>query len=288
MNFNKEIVRRAAIEALKVRSEYGIKLWQAICIYDLAEEKLGLRIHFDDIPSMEGTYINDLPPTIILSSLRPTGRMAFNCAHEIGHHQFGHGTRVDELVKSDHRKKYNPEEFLADCFAAFLLMPKIAVRHGFAKREWDISSCTPEQLYVVAGWLGVGYTTLVKHMCYSLYLLSSKQAQKLCKTSPKKIRETIICGEAKGNLFVVGREWSDRPIDIQVGDLVMFREEMLFDGKCIQACSHLQVDGVFKGVCPGIGRFYSSDRKWAEFVRVSRTEYKGRCIYRHLEDTDYE
>lgn len=83
MNQKIELARKAVYEALRLRKQQDLQLWQAICIYDLAEE-LGLRVYFDAIPSMEGMYMNGSPPRIILSSLRPTGRMVYTCIMRSG------------------------------------------------------------------------------------------------------------------------------------------------------------------------------------------------------------
>ena len=56
-------------------------------------------------------------PTVILSSLRPPGRRAFTCGHELGHHVSGDGTRVDQLVGQWQPPTFDSREFAADCFA---------------------------------------------------------------------------------------------------------------------------------------------------------------------------
>jgi hypothetical protein len=47
-------------------------------------------------------------------------------------------------------------------------MPKAAVVGGFSRRNWNAASSTPAQIYTIAGWLGVGYETLITHMRASL------------------------------------------------------------------------------------------------------------------------
>lgn len=284
------LARNAATEALRVRRRHGLQLWQAICVYDLAEQKLGLKVYFDAIPSMEGMYMDGSPPRIILSSVRPQGRMVYTCAHEIGHYIFGHGARVDDVGEAaDGSTRWvEREEYLAECFAGFLLMPKVAVSHGFARRKWDISECTPEQLYVVAGWLGVGYTTLIGHMSRSLKAVPSERARQLAKIPLKRIRASIFGEEVEAHVVVVDQHWFGRPIDVQVGDLILFRHRIEFEGNCIEPMCSFQRERIYQAVCPGIGRCFGSGREWAEFVRVSRKEYVGQCRYRHLEDPEYE
>ncbi len=228
--------------------------------------------------------MNLSPPTIILSALRPAGRMAYTCAHEIGHYILGHGARVDEELEDIDIGRLNAEEYTAECFAGFLLMPKIAVSHGFAGRGWDITEYMPEHFYTVSGWLGVGYTTLIRHMSSSLKILPSRHVEGLVKVPLRKIRRSILKQESKDHLVVVDEEWFGRPIDIQVGDMVLFEHDIVFEGNCIEPVRYSTPKSVYKAVLPGIGRCYSKEAEWAEFVRVSRKEYVGQYQYRHLEE----
>jgi len=287
MNWRNDLARIGLTEALHIRTAHNIKLYEPICPYDLAE-KLDIRVYFDAMPSMEGAYINDEPPRIILSALRPSGRAAYTCAHEIGHHVFNHGSRIDELFENPDKIQQNRDEFLADVFAGFLLMPKLAVSYGFSQRKWSINDFTPEQAFVVAGWLGVGYTTLINHICYSFRLISSDKAKELCKVPLKKIKRNLIGQEVQENIFLVDRYWVGRPIDIQVGDLIIFQEDVILDRKVVKSMSVSSKKREFQGLHPGIGRFYNNDDSWSAFVRVSRKEYTGQARFRHLEDPEHE
>jgi Zn-dependent peptidase ImmA (M78 family) len=80
----------AAQAASDARDRVGFDLIAPIDVYDLAE-RLGVRVLFLDV-SMEGFYQKGPPSRILLSAQRPLARRAFTCAHEIGHHWFGHGS----------------------------------------------------------------------------------------------------------------------------------------------------------------------------------------------------
>ena len=149
------IARKATAEALRTRLRAGYGLDTPICAYDL-EGCLGIEVRFFDLPSLEGMYYNSPKPHIILSSLRPPGRRAFTCAHELGHHSRGDGTCLDEMVEQWTGPRFDPTEFFADCFAGALLMPKTAVERAFSLRQWGISECTPDQVYAIANYFGVG------------------------------------------------------------------------------------------------------------------------------------
>jgi Zn-dependent peptidase ImmA (M78 family) len=138
MERRRSLVMDAADAALRVRQSAGLGMWTPMCVYDVAE-KLGIEVRFVDISSMEGMYCKIATPLILVSSLRPSGRQAFTCAHELGHHIYKHGTRIDELVdRPTAKSRFDPEEFLADCFAGLLLMPKSAVSRAFAICGWDL------------------------------------------------------------------------------------------------------------------------------------------------------
>lgn len=80
-------------------------------------------------------YQRGTPQRIHLSSLRPLARRAFNCAHELGHHLLGHGSSIDELRENQLVRPWDvPDEYSADTFAAYALMPTLGLRNAFAKR----------------------------------------------------------------------------------------------------------------------------------------------------------
>ncbi len=198
----KQLAQQALFKALQVRKEGHLELSDPICIYDLVEQ-FGVEIRFVSIPSMEGVYLKSSRPIIILSSERPQVRQVYNCGHEFGHHVFNHGSRIDEFVeKKEMDRVFNPEEFLVECFSGFLLMPKMAVQNAFQVRNWAPNSATPVQIYTIAGLFGVGYSTLITHMQYSLRILNPSHAQKLNKIHPKQIKRELL-GETTNSFFLV-------------------------------------------------------------------------------------
>ena len=115
MNNRRAIARQAMAAALRTRLSVGYGLDHGVCVYDLAA-KLGVEVRFLDLPSMEGMYSSASGPTVIVSSLRPPGRWAFTCAHELGHHNRSDGVEIDELVEQWEKPRIDPKEFAADCF----------------------------------------------------------------------------------------------------------------------------------------------------------------------------
>ena len=284
----RELARTSLQQAVRLRKKLGISIYEAVCPYDSAE-KLGIEVHFIDIPSLEGMYMKGKPPIIIISSLRPSGRTAYTCAHEIGHHVFNHGTRVDEYLENLPVERNSPEEIIAQTFAGFFLMPKSAVERGLFLRGKTIESARPIDIYTLSCWFGVGYETLINHAEYGLKILSSKQAEALRNLSPKQIKSSLLGNRFDGNLIVVDKFWTGRTIDAQVGDIILLPNTTQQNNE--KVCQVINTDSqytLFRAVAPGRGRFSNSNSGWAAFVRVSRQGFTGRSVFRHLEDPEYE
>lgn len=281
----RELAQQGLGKALRVRRDADLGFWQPICVFDLAET-LGVEVRFVDVASMEGMYYNPGRPIVLVTAHRPPGRQAFTCAHELGHHVFGHSSVIDESVGEDEtRQGLDREEFVADCFAGFLLMPKTAVCRAFSARGWDATSFSPEQGFVVAGQLGVSYAGLIYHLRSSLRLLLARRAGGLLKVQPKKLRAQILGEELEEDLIVVDSLWCGRSIDIQVKDLILAPADADFEGACVARLGYHPRGTLFRGLAPGLGRLHNKGG-WAAFVRVSRRGYVGRSVHRHLEDPD--
>ncbi|MGD0707117.1 MAG: ImmA/IrrE family metallo-endopeptidase [Anaerolineaceae bacterium] len=282
-----EIARNALKDALKFRLKNGGILTNPIDIFQFAT-KLGIEVRFVDYPSLEAMYIKDNPHRIIISSQRPNGRQVFDCAHELGHFYYGHGSKIDEFQNTDSKiNKFDPEEFAADCFAGYLLMPKTLVEYAFTQRNLEIANCRDLDIYSIANWIGVGYNTLLFHMTTSLKLISFEKAKKLQLSTPKDIRERFIPNADNNSLIVVDYNWIGCAIDAQVGDYLLLPPEVLLAEKTATMFDKNSERIIFRAVKPGIGRFYSSCPPWAAYLRVSRKGYTGRSIFRHLEDAEY-
>lgn len=140
----RRLVQHALTTALRLRQKAGVRLTDALCAYDIAESNGVAEVRFTDIPSLEEFYWKDAR-MIIVTSLRPPGRQAYNCAHGFGHHVFGHGECIAGVPSDETEKcrRLDPNEFLVDCFAAFLLMPSSTVSHGFTARGWRGATSRP-------------------------------------------------------------------------------------------------------------------------------------------------
>ena len=276
------LARTATAAALRMRTRHGRAPFGPLCPYDLAADE-GVQVRFEPIPSLEGIYRAGPAPLILLSALRQPGRKAYNCAHELGHHALGHGTRVDELLEVT-GEGFEPDEYAADCFASALLMPKTAVHAAFARRRLTPALAAPTEMFAVAGYFGVGYTTLVGHLERTLGALPEARAADLRRHTPKSIRRALLGADADGGVTVVDAQWRDRAIDVEVGDVILVDSLQGTHGECVAPVPGKP--GAVRAVLAGRGSLDVASASVT--VRVSRKEYRGLSEYRHLEDPDDE
>jgi Zn-dependent peptidase ImmA (M78 family) len=277
------LARTALRGAITVRRRAGTAKSAPVCVFDLAE-RLGVEVMFTGGSSFEGLFARD-STTILISSMRPVGRQAFTCAHELAHWFFDHGTRVDELDAGT--ADSSPEERLAHFFASYLLMPPWAVEAAFQVRGWSPDRPTPIQVYTVATQLGVGYETLVRHLRLSLGFITEATAKGLLRSSPRQVREELAGSTPSGaHLAVVDRAWTGVPVDLRVGDLVLMPADWKLDGNTLEPGLATPHGRLLAAISPGIGRIVCPSPGIAHFVRVSRSAYQGRSKFRHLEESD--
>ncbi len=281
-----ELARKAYTAAIQERRRAEIGPGSSICIFDLIYQ-FGIEVRFQNISSMEGLYYNDGNPLILVSSCRPRGRMAFNCAHEYGHHVFGHGSRVDEVLDSASKKQWDKDEFLADCFAGFLLMPKLAVCKAFTVRSWKVNECTPEQAFVVSGYMGVGYQSLLTHMHRSIKIISSSHFEQLNNLSPKMLKSKLAGFEHTGEAILLDKYWGEKPVDICVGDILIVPPQTVVEQTCMQLVKTETNGSIYRAISQGIDRAQNEAEKWASHIRVSRVHFEGLVQYRHFPETDH-
>ena len=283
----KNLAREGLEKSVEVREEFGYDFRSPLCIYELCE-RMGVKVRMVDDVSMEGVYVALGKPTILLSALRPLPRRAFTCAHELGHHVFNHGTTIDELRDGAATNAFDPDEFLVDSFAGFLLMPSLGVKRAFVQRSLDPKTATPEQVYVVSSSFGVGYETLIGHLTHALRLISPARAESLAKVKLRQIRERLICTSTNEPLVIADRHHAIGTLDAEVGALVLLPPGTLADADQIEHLSDSPSGSLFRATRPGLARASIPGTEWGVFVRVSRAQYAGLARYRHLEEPSDE
>lgn len=285
----KDIILKAYSDALKLRKKLNISLYDTVSPIDISL-RLGIDVRFEKLP-MEGLYLNAENPQILLNTERPSGRISFSCAHELGHHNYSHGTKAD-IFFSNETSIYNsnaPEEFQADCFAGALLMPESLVLMLLSHRKVSTNTATAEDLYIVSGTLGVGYGTLVNHLAFMLKKIDHKRKELLLKQQPKKIRHSIINLQTNNELIVVDRNWKGRPIDLRKGDWLLSPSDFVIHGnEVLKFYKEINGNSLYRAIKRGIGNINDTKTDWGAFVRVSLNPFVGLAEHRHFEDEEEE
>lgn len=274
-----ELAARALRTSMGVRRSSGVGLQAPVDVWRLLEGQ-NLKVRFTPLHA-DGLYIPFAdPPLVIVGSERPLVRRVFTGAHELGHHVFGHGSVLDAVTQGHAEAD---EELLVDLFAGYLLMPPLGIRRAFGERGKDPEDASELDIYVISNRFGVGYTTLIHHLAFTLRFLSASRAAHLKGTGPKLIRAEVLGELTTGHLVIVDQHWALPTIDVEVGDHIVFPDGAGVMGDSIQAMRHSA--GVWaRAVRPGIAQARFSES--ACFVRVSRRHYEGLLKYRHLEDPD--
>ncbi|AUA81052.1 ImmA/IrrE family metallo-endopeptidase [Pseudomonas aeruginosa] len=283
----KALVMKGMQAAIATRKDGGQDQKSPICIYGLCEQ-LGVTVRFNDI-NMEGMYDKEPKPRIHVTALRPIARRNFTCAHELGHHVFGHGSTIDELKDDQSRLGDNsPNEVLADSFAAFMLMPTMGLREAFAKRGLDPNKASALDIYAVACNFGVGQATLVNHLAYGIDMISAAQRERLGKITPKRIRAQILGDDVAEHLTLADSSWTSSTLDTEEANLIVMPSGVIVDTSILQPIRDLSTGRLFRAMKAGITRVTVPGTPWATYVRIARKRYTGLARYRHLEDTDDE
>jgi Zn-dependent peptidase ImmA (M78 family) len=270
---------QAAKSALEFRIRNGLPLDAPCDVYELIVRQ-GVELRFMEVKSLEGFYLSDgTAGQINVCAYRPAGLQRFTAAHELGHHVFGHGSTFDpELDYGDRFSSLAPEERLAELFARYLLMPRRAVHKGFVNIGANPKDLQPSDVYRVASWLGVGYSSLVQQMRWSLQMLDQIPFETLLKAKPQTIKQGLapcVAKYGRTELWPAHNSWDGSHIHAEIGDVISgVRGESsgivtLLDQTCYQASA--------VGRCT-LALLGGGDVR----VSVCRKEFVGFYEYRYL------
>jgi Zn-dependent peptidase ImmA (M78 family) len=283
-----DLARGALAAATRTRLKASLNARESVCVFDLAQ-RLNIDLRFEALPSLEGMYSPGDPPIIVLSALRPTGRQRMNCAHELGHHVMGHGTRLDQLLAGRAaQRRFDPDEFAADCFAEYLLMPKLAILLALSERGIKPEAMEPIDAFRVSSYFGVGYRALIHHLEVNLQTLPPDRARTLRGVAPKVIRHDVAGRWVDGELLAADSCWHGRAIDLHTGDLLLLPIGTDFDEFCLRDAGTNSFGQLLLAEAPGITRVEHIECGWSSYVRIARRTpgggYIGRSVYRHEPD----
>lgn len=281
----KTLFRNALIKADQVRIGLGINMYDPVNVLDICAD-LKVSVRFIDA-NMEGMYVKPThgkQPSILLSNQRPFPRRYFTCAHELGHHLFGHGTRLDILSEQLGQSNfYDEDELLVDSFAGALLMPVAGVQAAFTKRKWIAESSSPLNFYTISSVFGVGFHTLIYH-CRANSIISNAYATNLLKATPGKLFKSIFPCETQSSFFkIIDKKSNLSVIDLEVTNYIILPSDIRIEGDHLEKRSLTSVGIAYLAVKPGIVRIASPDEQFNSFVRIQNSQYSGLAENRYLE-----
>lgn len=276
----------AARKAEQIRMKLSLNSFEPLNIFDVCQ-KLDVTVRFVDI-NMEGMYVSQSSgksPTIILSKQRPLVRRVFTCAHELGHHVFEHGSRMDALAEHvPGTDSYSNEELLVDTFAGALLMPIGGVQAEFNRRNWKMEIASQLDFYVISNYFGVGYQTLVSH-CRVNNLISTFKSESLLKTSPKKLFNSIDnLALPPASFKVIDGKSAVKAIDLEVSNYIFLPKDSVVEGNHLSHIGESSLGGVYLAKKPGVVRVRSAANDLGCFIRIQNSNYIGLAENRHLEN----
>lgn len=271
-------------KASEIRLKLGFDLFQPINIYDVCA-KLELDVQFIDI-NMEGLYIKNAGASkVLLSSLRPFPRRVFTCGHELGHHVFNHGLKVDTISEENEDSPYkSKDEILVDTFAAALLMPVGGIEIEFEKRNLKFHSARPIDFYTISSVFGIGYQTLIMH-CRINDLITESKLLELKKFSPAKIFRSEFGDLGETTFFkVIDGKSEVSPIDLEVSNYISLPSDFIVADEFLEKQKDSVTSSLYLVKKAGISAVHSSNDYVSYFVRIQPQNYIGFAEYRHFEN----
>jgi Zn-dependent peptidase ImmA (M78 family) len=277
------VLSQAVRAALECRLKHGVRLDDPCDVFEVIAQ-LGIDLRFMDVTTLEGLYLNEgNNAQINICGKRPSGLQKFIAAHELGHHIFGHGATIDK--ESDYQAKfpsYPHEEKLVEVFARFLLMPHRAVRRGFNNIGSGLGFLKPEDVFRVSCWLGVGYSTLLNQMCFSLHMLPKADLERLSKAKPREIKTSLEPNYGhygRDELWPTHSTWNGMRVHARIGDVLTGVAGSTSDAlKCVDKFTY-QASAVGETTC-------SLKSGGQLTVSVARNPYIGLYKYRYLPEID--
>lgn len=193
-----------------------------IPVFELIEDR-GIWLSFQPLDQLLGVYqrVGDVAG-IAINAARPITLQRFTAAHELGHHELGHRSHLDDS-RSIEAATTDPNELQAQTFAASLLMSELSVEAQLEHRghDPDRPQLTALDVYCLSVELGVSYQAAVTQL-RNLDKISAATAQRVYKTKPLELKQQLLGGRRPDN--VRASVWRLTPADnrrriaIDVGD----------------------------------------------------------------------
>jgi Zn-dependent peptidase ImmA (M78 family) len=277
-----DLARQAMQAAVELRLDHGAGLEEPVSAYSICD-KLSVMVRFVDI-NMEGVYIPKEKPRIHVSIYRPLGRRHFTCAHELGHHIFGHGASLDDVREdADAYDGAHPDEFLADAFAGHLLMPVLGIRQAFSRRGIRIDKAVPKDILSVSTEFGVGYEALLTQLAFAFNNITPSHRSELLRSRPA-FRRKLSGGSEATEIFLIDDGFMASMLDIEVNCLIVAPEGTTATDDILRPVGRNIFGIVFRATRRGTVNLVGPTFSRRLDVRVAPERFIGLAQYRYLED----
>lgn len=234
MNIN-QLRREAVLAAEDVLADLDLVDGTKIPIFDLIEDR-GIWLSFQPLERLLGVYqrIGNVAG-VAINVARPLAMQRFTAAHELGHHELGHESHVDDETSIEGSSN-DPQELQAQTFAASLLMSEVAVEAHLERLGRDLRrpALDPLDIYSLSVELGVSYTAAITQL-RTLSKVTQTTADTAYKLAPLTLKQMLLGGRrpdnARAAVWRLGLADNQRSISADVGDeLDIALPEMLSTG----------------------------------------------------------
>lgn len=221
--------REAMDAAAEAHEEYGVDTFARIDVFATIAG-IGIELFFRPTAEIAGAY---MPAEafgaagIVINSDHPLALQRYSGGHELGHHWFGHGAKIDygvELATQPERDRLEPEEMLAEAFASWFLMPPELVELMLERLGLDRPR-TPRDVYQLALRLGTSYQAACYHLP-SVQLLTSAKAHAWAQLKLREIKEEITAlpkpGGWRQDVWAIRDGDEGQALAVRPGDRLVF------------------------------------------------------------------
>jgi len=220
----------ANLAAAQAHGDFGIDTSMPPVDVYKAIGDAGAVLMWRPMPRQFGAYVAEpgSRPGILINNGLPPAAQRQTAGHELGHHRFRHGTRIDANLEAPlaQRTVWTAEEKEAEAFAAWFLMPRKAVRTALARLGLERPQ-EPEEVYQLSLMLGTPYLSTARHLP-SLRLASPQMVNRWAATSPSVIKARLDAAaesppSRRPDVWLISDLFAETQITVHVGDRLVVR-----------------------------------------------------------------
>ena len=218
--------RVAQLAAVHARADFDLPRDTYVDVLE-AIRRADIPLMFQDMAGHFGTYISPAThgPGILINSRLTMPTLRHTAAHELGHHQLGHGDANDlnlDLWESQAPGAWTGTEMSAEAFAAWFLMPRPAVLRALRLLGTD-KPRSAHDAYRLATLLGASFRGVCRHLV-NLELLSPATAATWVRAGRARVRAALAGPYARvsdGEVHVLDTDARGMTAHVAAGDLLV-------------------------------------------------------------------